>query len=150
MLGDTGHDGAPAGSDTGFGRLYHFVKRRDPVGEVGIGCLFIGCWPWQARLPQLASPLPRRLGWQRREAADFANRSTARAARTIMGRKFGTGVLLPVALWLYFLSRSTARGARTIMARKLGIGVLLAVTLRLYFRSSRVRPTTESVRPDLG
>jgi len=37
-------------------------------------------------------------------AADFANRSTARAARTIMGRKFGTGVLLPVALWLYFLS----------------------------------------------
>jgi len=35
-----------------------------------------------------------------------------------MGRKFGTGVLLPVALWLYFLSRSTARGARTIMARK--------------------------------
>jgi len=39
----------------------------------------------------------------------FLNRSTARRARTIMGRKFGTGVLLPVALWLYFLSRSTAR-----------------------------------------
>jgi len=53
-----------------------------------------------------------------------------------MGRKFGTGVLLPVALWLYFLSRSTARAARTIMGRKLGIGILLAVTLRLYFRSS--------------
>jgi len=34
----------------------------------------------------------------------FLSRSTARAARTIMGRKFGTDVLLPVAFWLYFRS----------------------------------------------
>jgi len=67
---------------------------------------------------------------------EFATRSTARRARTIMARKSGISVLPKVTFWLYFRSRSTARGARTIMARKLGIGVLLAVTLRLYFRSS--------------
>jgi len=37
-------------------------------------------------------------------APDFANRSTARMARTIMARKFGTSALLPVALWSYFRS----------------------------------------------
>jgi len=70
------------------------------------------------------------------QSGDFANRSTARGARTIMARKSGISVLPKVTFWLYFLNRSTARRARTIMARKLGIGVLLEVTLRLYFRSS--------------
>jgi len=52
------------------------------------------------------------------EAAEFATRSTAREARTIMARKLGIGILLAVTLRLYFRNRSTARGARTIMARK--------------------------------
>jgi len=98
--------------------------------------------PGKPIFTQLANSLPRHLGWRRSGETDFANRSTTRGARTIMGRKFGTGILLPEALWFYFLSRSTARGARTIMARKLGIGMLLAVTLRLYFRS-RVRTFAE-------
>ncbi len=46
-----------------------------------------------------------------RWSGDFANRSTARGARTIMARKLGIGILLAVTLWLYFRSRSTARGA---------------------------------------
>jgi len=83
---------------------------------------------------------------ERTANADFANRSTARRARTIITRKFGTGVLLPVALRLYFLSRSTARGARTIMARKSGISVLPRVTFWLYFRSS-VRSFDQAVQP---
>jgi len=71
-------------------------------------------------------------GW----SGDFANRSTARGARTIMARKSGVSVLPKVTFWLYFLSRSTARGARTIMARKYDPGVLLLVMLWPYFRSS--------------
>jgi len=70
------------------------------------------------------------------EAAEFATRSTARGARTIMARKLGTGVLLAVTLRLYFRSRSTARAARTIMGRKFGTGVLLPVAFWLYFLSS--------------
>jgi len=69
-------------------------------------------------------------------AGEFATRSTARGARTIMARKLGIGILLSVTLRLYFRSRSTARAARTIMARKLGIGVLLSVTLWSYFLNS--------------
>jgi len=39
-------------------------------------------------------------GW----SGDFANRSTARGARTIMARKSGVSVLPKVTFWLYFLS----------------------------------------------
>jgi len=37
-------------------------------------------------------------------AAEFATRSTARRARTIIARKLGVGVLLAVTLRLYFRS----------------------------------------------
>jgi len=70
------------------------------------------------------------------QSGDFANRSTARGARTIMARKSGISVLPKVTFWLYFLNRSTARAARTIMGRKFGTGVLLPVALWLYFLSS--------------
>ncbi len=49
---------------------------------------------------------------------DFANRSTASGARTIMTRKWWPVVGWRVTSRGYFLSRSTARGARTIMTRK--------------------------------
>jgi len=68
--------------------------------------------------------------------AEFATRSTARMARTIIARKSGISVLPKVTFWLYFRSRSTARGARTIMAGKFGTDVLLPVALWLYFLNS--------------
>ncbi len=37
-------------------------------------------------------------------AGEFATRSTARGARTIMARKLGIGILLSVTLRLYFLN----------------------------------------------
>jgi len=43
----------------------------------------------------------------------FRSRSTARAARTIMGRKLGIGVLLSVTLWSYFLNSKPASLCRS-------------------------------------
>jgi len=80
------------------------------------------------------------------EAAEFATRSTARGARTIMARKLGTGVLLAVTLRLYFRSRSTARAARTIMGGN--------SALAFYYRwrsgsiSSAVSLGLEFIHPD--
>jgi len=61
--------------------------------------------PSKLVLTLLAGSPRQRLGRRWSRAADFANRSTVRAARTIVARKFGTDVLLSVALWLYFRSR---------------------------------------------
>jgi len=112
------------------------AKPTDTGGEFKVGRLFTGVGSWRACFAAALGSVTAARMTGAGEAAEFATRSTARRARTIITRKFGTGVLLAVALRLYFLSRSTARRARTIMARKLGIGVLLEVTLRLYFRSS--------------
>ncbi len=48
--------------------------------------------------------------------AEFATRSTARMARTIIARKSGISVLPEVTFWLYF--RSSVRGFRIHTPRR--------------------------------
>ncbi len=79
-------------------------KRPDTGNEFRVGRLFTGVGSWRACFAAALGPVVVARMTGAGKAAEFATRSTARGARTIMARKCGTGVPLMVALWFYFLN----------------------------------------------